>query len=159
VEPSQRTTLYADTEPYMTPPAQSFNSQPSNHRHEPNRGGRSTRGRGRGRGRSQGPPDQPKKFFCHFHGAESDHTTNRCPEKKKTLDRMEVEKKAKLVSHTSWPGSSQTYNPQETQHYNLIPSSHAYNPTPQALPSAPPFNPFQPSPAFSYNPYPANWQP
>ena len=72
---------------------------------------------------------------------------------------MEAEKKAKLVSHTSWTGSGQTHNPQQAQHYNLIPPNHAYNPTPQTLPSAPPFNPFQPLPAFSYNPYPANWQP
>ena len=97
VEPSQRTAPHPDTEPYMTPPAQSFNSQPSNHRHDSNRGGKSTRGRGRGRGRGQQPPDQPRKFFCHFHGAESDHTTNHCPKKKKTLDRMEAEKKAKLA--------------------------------------------------------------
>jgi hypothetical protein len=28
---------------------------------------------------------------------------NQCPEKKKTLERMEAEKKAKLVGHTNWP--------------------------------------------------------
>ena len=143
----------------MTPPAQPFNPQPNNHRHDSNRGGKSTHGQGCGRGRAQGPPDQPKKFFYHFHGVESDHTMNHCLEKKKTLNRMEAEKKAKLVGHTSWIGSSQTHNPQQPQHYNLIPPSHAYNPTPQTLPSAPPFNPFQPLPAFSYNPYPTNWQP
>ena len=36
-----------------------------------------------------------KSFFCHFHGNESDHTTNFCPEKKRTLERMEEEKKGK----------------------------------------------------------------
>jgi hypothetical protein len=27
-------------------------------------------------------PNESKKFFCHFHGRDSDHTTNYCPEKK-----------------------------------------------------------------------------
>ena len=51
---------------------------------------------------------------------------------------MEAEKKAKMVEHTNW----------------IAPSNQPYTPT------LPPFNqPFQPVPAFSYNPYPANWQP
>ena len=63
VKPSQRTAPHPDTEPYMTPPdPQSFNSQPSNHRHDSNIGGRPTRCRGRGSGRGQGPPDQSRKF-------------------------------------------------------------------------------------------------
>ena len=60
------------------------------------------------------------------------------PKRRKPSKRMEVEKKAKLVVHTSWPT-------QPTQPFQ----------TPQ-LPYNPPF---QPIPAFSYNPYPANWQP
>ena len=89
--------------------------------------------------------EQPRKFFCHFHGTDLDHTTNHCPEKKKTLERMEAEKKAKLVGHTSWPGpTNQTYNPpQPNQTYNPV---VLFNTS------------FQPTPAFSYNPYPPNWQ-
>ena len=49
----------------------------------------------------------PKKFFCHFHASDCDHRTNQCPLKKKTLDRMESEKKAKLVGHTTWPQTPQ----------------------------------------------------
>ena len=146
----------------MTPPAaQMFNSQSSNHHHDSNRGGRSARCRGRGRGRSQGPSEQPRKFFCHFHGAESDHTTNHCTNKKKTLKRMEAEKMAKLVGHTSCPGSAnQTYNlPQLSQTYNPLPPNHPYNPTPSMLTSTSAFSvPFQPALAFSYKSYPANWQ-
>ena len=38
VEPSQRADPHHDVEPYMTPPAsQTFNSQPSNHRHDSHR--------------------------------------------------------------------------------------------------------------------------
>ena len=70
------------------------------------------RGRGRGRGQGRGPSREPKIFFCHFHGSDSDHRTNQCPEKKKTLDRMESEKKAKLVGHTTWPQTPQTQSQQ-----------------------------------------------
>jgi hypothetical protein len=95
-------------QPFITPPPTQQSTtfdQPSH------RGGRSNRARGRGRGRGcgQGPPHQnnnnpnePNKFFCHFHRRDSDHTTNYCPEKKKTLERMEDEKKGeKIVSHTA----------------------------------------------------------
>ena len=69
VEPSQKEISHLATEPYMTPLAtQVFNSQSSNYHHDSNRGGRCARGRERGRGRGQGPSEQPRKFFCHFHG-------------------------------------------------------------------------------------------
>ena len=55
------------------------------------------KGRGRGRGRGRGPSREPKKLFCHFHGPDSDHRTNQSPEKK-TIERMESEKK----SQASW---------------------------------------------------------
>ena len=47
-------------------------------------------------------------------------------------------KKAKLVSHTAWSGPSALPFP---------PAPTLYNPT------------FQPTPAFTYNPYPNNWPP
>ena len=103
-----------------------------------NHSGHKGRGRGRGRGKGRGPSNGPKKFFCHFHGSDSDHTTNFCPEKKRTLERMEEEKKAKLVSHTAWSGPSAPPFP---------PTPNLYNPT------------YQPTPAFTYNPYPNNWPP
>ena len=80
---------------------------------------------------------ETKKDFCHFHGTDSDHRTNQCPEKKKTLERMEAEKKAKLVEHTTWPQPPQI----------------------QYLPPPPPsFRPaYRPS-TCNYNPYNPNWQ-
>ena len=99
---------------------------------QPSSGARG-RGHGRGRGRGRGPPREPKKLFCHFHGPSSDHRTNQCPEEKKTLERMESEKKAKLVGHTTWPQTPQT-QPQQIQYtqpsfvpppiYPSIPSTH-----------------------------------
>ena len=44
--------------------------------------------------------------FYHFHGNDSDLTTNYCPEKKKTLETMDAKKKNKLISHTSLSGQS-----------------------------------------------------
>jgi len=72
---------------------------------------------------------------------------------KETHERMEAEKKAKLVGHTSWPAPT-------NQPYDPLPPNHPYDPAPSMLTSPPAFNvPFQPTPAFSYNPYLANWQP
>ena len=79
----------------------------------------------------------PKKLFCHFHGPDSDYRTNQCLEKKKTLDKMESEKKAKLIGHTTWPQTPHTQPP-------FVPP--------------PPFTQtYRPS-AFNYN-YNPNWQP
>ena len=133
VEPSQETNPEQDQDPFMTPPNKSLEDQRNGqgHNHSGHRGRGRVRGRRKGRGSSHGP----KKFFC---GNESDHTTNFCPEKKRTLERMEEEKKAKMVSHTVWSGPSAPPFP---------PAPALYNPT------------FQPTPAFSYNPYPNNWPP
>jgi len=60
------------------------------------------------------------------------------PKRKKKLERMEAEKKARMVRHTSWSAP-------------LIQSSNL----PQQI-----YNPvFTHIPSFSYSPYPANWQP
>ena len=136
MEPSPDSDLLLISDPNITPPAtQPSNEQGNNNHQNSHRGGRSGRARGRGRGRGRGPLDQPRKLSCHFHGTDTDHNTNPCPEKKKTLERMETEKKAKMVGHTSWPA----------------PPNQPYTPT------LPTFNPpFQPVPAFSYNPYPTN---
>src|SRR6185503_18354011 len=57
---------------------------------------------------------------------------------KRKLERMEAEKNAKLVAHTSWPAQQ----------------------TLQFQPPQPTFNPpFQIVPTFGYNSYPINWQP
>jgi len=80
----------------MTPPNKSPEGQHNNQGR--NHSGHKGRGRGRGRGKGRGPSNGPKKFFCHFHGSDSDHTTNFCAEKKRTLEQMEEEKKAKLVT-------------------------------------------------------------
>ena len=98
LEPSHEDEDQITFDPFMTPPESE--PQCSNDK-QPSSGARG-RGKGRGRGRGRGPSRDPKKFFCHFHGSDSDHRTNQCPEKKKTLDRMEAEKKAKLVGHTTW---------------------------------------------------------
>ena len=75
----------------MTPPNKSPEGQHNNQGR--NHSGHKGRGREHGRGKGRGPSNGPKKFFCHFHGSDSDHTTNFCPEKKRTLERMEEEKK------------------------------------------------------------------
>jgi len=87
----------------------------------------------------------PKKFFCHFHESDSDHRTNQCPEKKKTLKRMESEKKTKLVGHITWPQTPQTQTPQ-VQYTQ-----------PSFVPTPPFIQTYRP-PAFNYN-YNPNWQP
>ena len=120
----------------IPPPNKSPDGQHNNQGR--NYSGHKGRGRGRGRGKGRGPSNGPKKFFCHFHGSDSDHTTNFYPEKKRTLERMEEEKKAKLVSHTAWLRPSAPPFP---------PTSNLYNPT------------YQPSLAFTYNTYPNNWPP
>ena len=104
VEPSQDTDQQEEFDPYIIPPAtQPSKEQDNNNSKEHNQRSRSNRGRGKGRGRGRGPPEGPQKLYCHFHGVDASHRTNQCPEKKKMLERMEVEKKAKLVGHTSWP--------------------------------------------------------
>src|SRR6185312_9831678 len=66
-------------------------------------------------------------------------------EKKKTLERMESEKKAKLVGHTTWPQTPQT-QPQQIQYTQ-----------PSFVPPPPPFTQAYRLPMFNYN-YNHNWQ-
>ena len=81
VEPLQETNPEQDQDPFMTSPNKSPKNQRNGqgHNHSGHRGRCRVRGHGKGRGSSHGP----KKFFCHFHGNELDHTTNFCPKKKK----------------------------------------------------------------------------
>jgi len=100
-------------------------SEPQHTNDKQSSSGARRRGRCRGRGRGRGPSREPKKFFCHFHESDSDHRTNQCPEKKKTLERMESEKKTKLVGHTTWPQTPQTH-PQQIQYTqpSFVPPPH-----------------------------------
>ena len=98
VEPLQDTGQQKEFDPYIiSPPTQLLKKQDNNNSKEHNQRSRSNRGRGKGRDRGRGPPEGPQKLYCHFHGVDAGHRTNQCPEKKKTLERMEAEKKAKLV--------------------------------------------------------------
>ena len=104
VEPSQDMDQPEEFDPYIIPPpTQPPKEQDNNNSKEHHQRGRSNRGRGKGRGRGRGPSQGPQKLFCHFHGEDAGHRTNQCPDKKRTLVRMEAEKNAKLVAHTSWP--------------------------------------------------------
>src|SRR6185503_16375808 len=93
VEPSQDDEEQLTFDPFIIPPE----SEPQHSNDKQPSSGARDRGRGRGRDRGRGPSHEPKKFFCHFHRPDSDHRTNQCPEKK-TLERMESEKK----SQASW---------------------------------------------------------
>lgn len=73
----------------MQPLSSTLNMQTSNttipKKKKPNfippasRGGIGGRGRGRGRGRGNNQENQPRTWFCQFHGEGSDHSTGRCP--------------------------------------------------------------------------------
>jgi hypothetical protein len=61
--------------------------------------GRGNRTRGRGRGRAQ----QPRRFYCLFHGEDCVHPTRDCPETKAARDRMARAQPAdnpRVVAHT-----------------------------------------------------------
>jgi hypothetical protein len=61
--------------------------------------GRGNRTRGRGRGRAQ----QPRRFYCLFHGEDCAHPTRDCPETKATRDRMsraQPTDNPRVVAHT-----------------------------------------------------------
>jgi hypothetical protein len=61
--------------------------------------GRENGTRGRGRGRAQ----QPRRFYCLFHGEDCVHPTRDCPETKATRDRMARAQPAdnpRVVAHT-----------------------------------------------------------
>jgi hypothetical protein len=61
--------------------------------------GRGNGTRGRGRGRAQ----QPRRFYCLFHGEDCAHPTRDCPETKATRDRMARAQPAdnpRVIAHT-----------------------------------------------------------
>jgi hypothetical protein len=82
--------------------------------------GRGNGTRGRGRGRAQ----QPRRFYCLFHGEDCAHPTRDCPEMKATRDRMSRAQPAdnpRVVAHT-YQQLPQPYNHGPAQH----PPNHAY---------------------------------
>jgi hypothetical protein len=79
--------------------------------------------RGRGRGRAQ----QPRRFYCLFHGEDCAHPTRVCPETKATQDRMVRAQPAnnqRVVAHTYHPQQyhQQPYHHEQIQHQ----PNHAY---------------------------------
>jgi hypothetical protein len=75
---------------------------------------------GRGRGRAQ----QPRRFYCLFHGKDCMHPTRDCPETKATRDRMvwaQPTDNPRVVAHT-YQQPPQPYNHGPAPH----PSHHAY---------------------------------
>jgi hypothetical protein len=82
--------------------------------------GRGNGTRGRGRGRAQ----QPRRFYCLFHGEDCVHPTRDCPETKATRDRMaraQPADKPRVVAHT-YQQPPQPYNHGPAPH----PPHHAY---------------------------------
>jgi hypothetical protein len=83
--------------------------------------GRDNGTRGRGRGRAQ----QPRRYYCLFHGEDCAHPTRDCPETKATRDRMSRAQPAdnqRVVAHTYHHHHPQPYNNSQVQH----PPNHAY---------------------------------
>jgi hypothetical protein len=75
--------------------------QRQNHPPQQNRNTNVTKGRGRGRG-----PQQPRRFYCVFHGEDCEHPTRDCPETKATKDRMARAAPAdnqRAIAHTYQP--------------------------------------------------------
>jgi hypothetical protein len=82
--------------------------------------GRKNGTRGRGQGRAQ----QPRRFYCLFHGEDCVHPTRDCPETKATRDRMARAQPAdnpRVVAHT-YQQPPQPYNHGPAPH----PPHHAY---------------------------------
>jgi hypothetical protein len=70
--------------------------------------GRGNGTRGRGRGRAQ----QPRRFYCLFHGEDCAHPTRDCPETKATRDRMaraQLADNPRIVAH-AYQQPPQPYN-------------------------------------------------
>jgi hypothetical protein len=82
--------------------------------------GHGNRTRGRGRGHAQ----QPRRFYCLFHGEDCVHPTRDCPETKATRDRMAQAQPAdnpRVVAHT-YQQPPHPYNHGPAPH----PPHHAY---------------------------------
>jgi hypothetical protein len=105
--------------------------------------GRGNSTRGRGRGRAQ----QPRRFYCLFHGEDCAHPTKDCPETKATRDRMSRAQPAynpRVVAHTYQHHLPQPYNHDPAQH----PHNHAYQHHQEVQvvpPPLPPLHPHQPN--------------
>jgi hypothetical protein len=81
--------------------------------HPPQGRGGGTRGRGRGRAQ------QPRKYYCMFHGEDCMHPTRDCPKTKATRDRMsraQLANNQRVVAHTYQHHYPQPYNNGHTQH-------------------------------------------
>jgi hypothetical protein len=78
--------------------------QPAPRWRGPSPPGISPQGRGNGtRGRGRGRAQQPRRFYCLFHGEDCAHQTRDCPETKATRDRMARAQPAdnpRVVAHT-----------------------------------------------------------
>jgi hypothetical protein len=104
--------------------------------------GRGNGTRSRGRGRAQ----QPRRFYCLFHGEDCAHSTRDCPETKATRDRMSRAQPAdnpRVVAHT-YQQPRQPYNHVPAQH----PPNHAYQHHQEVQivpPPLPPPHPQQPN--------------
>jgi hypothetical protein len=101
--------------------------------------GRCSGARGRGRGRTQ----QPRRFYCLFHGEDYAHPTRDCPESKATKDRMSRAQPADnqwVIAHTYH--EQQPYHNEQIQHQ----PNHAYqhHQEVQVLPPPPPHHPNPP---------------
>jgi hypothetical protein len=104
--------------------------------------------RGRGRGRAQ----QPRRYYCLFHGKDCVHPTRDCPETKATRDRMSRAQPAdnqRVVAHIYHHHHPLPYNNGHAQH----PPNHAYQHHQEVQvvpPSLPP--PHQPNPHHQNHP-------
>jgi hypothetical protein len=105
--------------------------------------GRGNGTRGRGRGRAQ----QPRRFYCLFHGEDCAHPTRDCSETKATRDRMSRAQPADnpiVVAHTYQHHLPQPYNHDLAQH----PPNHVYQHRQEVQvvpPPLPPLHPHQPN--------------
>jgi hypothetical protein len=86
----------------------------------------------------QGRRQQPRRFYCLFHGEDCTHLTRDCPETKPTRDRMSRAQPAanqRVVAHTYHHHHQQPYNNEQPQH----PPNHTYQPRQevQVLPPPP----------------------
>jgi hypothetical protein len=82
--------------------------------------GNATMGRGRGRG-----PQQPRRFYCLFHGEDSAHPTRDCLETKATKDQL-----ARAASTDNQRVIAHTYQPQQYNQHQYQ-NEHPYYPQQQ----------------------------
>jgi hypothetical protein len=76
-------------------------------------------------GRGQGRAQQPRRYYCLFHGEDCTHPTRDCPETKATKDKMsraQPTDNQRVVAHTYQHLYQQPYNHGHAQHL----PNHAY---------------------------------